>query len=1099
MIRTIIRATLGILSLLAILTMFLALTPLGLPSSLKIANFLLPGDLKVTNLSGSILRKIEADHITYEDGELYIRLDEVSLDWKPGRLLFNRTLYIQDLHAKKVTLHTPSSDSPKERGELDLDIFTSDYTIILNRTNLYDLTWENYDINLERFATTVVINQRGMRIRDMYLLKDCNHFNLTANVGPSFTPAIQVEASQRLSFDQTQTVVGSTSILGDLEHLELEQVFTRGIIAELKIEARDIANHLAINAEGHAKIEDVNKINQNLSGNLRIDLNLGYEHRQGIGELHLTSTESIVNNLPLDVNFNGEIKNHIVYWKNNVFSLGNNEITTTGNYGRHTADINWKLAANNLGQVSSRMAGTLQSSGRLQQNKGNTEILGDLAANNFRFLDLRINKLQAPDLRWGDAEHATIKLQLDAHEIHYRDYNIGDFSLRADGTANNNIIDMKISAYNSHLHTSLLAEHSKHAWNGKLTRFDLNLLNEDLYTLAEVTTMHSDADRFVFDKPICVTSGKSQMCLNYIREQEDNQFSLNAQGIPTNVLSGFFDQQLVYLTGKLNLDANAQWESNSLPSSANLALNIDPGVSHLGRTQRRDWFEFGSSNITFNLDDKNLSTTGDLMFLKEDFVHWEAEVKNWPDVENARINASLKANIIELDPLRFFILQTDNFGAEIKADLHVDGPLLTPTFDGDLRLEKGHFDLTGYGITLTDASLIIEPDGLAKKLSINGQIHSDGKPLNITGEAHWQDQQPDVSLRFHGNDIKVSDTNEAVVYASPDILAHFNGRVLDITGELHIPTAKLRIMSYQKTLSPSPDVIILQEVQAERTHLFTINSNVLLSLGKNVEFKAGGLTTKLTDGIRITKRGETAPRASGQIVSKDGFYAAYGQRLEIDTGILSFNNSPLDNPALNIEATRKVTLVQRTSDQYIFSDPGQSGGDILQEGKVGVRITGTAQNPQYIMFSVPQLSEEDQLSYLLTGSPAGQLGAAQAAFMLAAIGDASNQLGFSDSDSASLQNITSNMGVDVSLAEGTRIDPETGEAVSDTNVVVGTALHPKLYVSYSVGLLDPINIFQVRYQLSRRFALQSITTSDGDTGGDIIYGIETDGFLWMGD
>jgi translocation and assembly module TamB len=145
---------------------------------------------------------------------------------------------------------------------------------------------------------------------------------------------------------------------------------------------------------------------------------------------------------------------------------------------------------------------------------------------------------------------------------------------------------------------------------------------------------------------------------------------------------------------------------------------------------------------------------------------------------------------------------------------------------------------------------------------------------------------------------------------------------------------------------------------------------------------------------------------------------------------------------------------------------------------------------------MPQLSEEDQLSYLLTGSPAGQIGAAQAAFMLAAIGEASGSLGFSDTDAASLENITSNMGVDVSLAEGTRIDPETGEAISDTNVVVGSALSPKLYVSYSVGLLDPVNLFQVRYQLSRRFALQSVTTSEGDTGGDIIYGIETDGLPW---
>jgi translocation and assembly module TamB len=59
-------------------------------------------------------------------------------------------------------------------------------------------------------------------------------------------------------------------------------------------------------------------------------------------------------------------------------------------------------------------------------------------------------------------------------------------------------------------------------------------------------------------------------------------------------------------------------------------------------------------------------------------------------------------------------------------------------------------------------------------------------------------------------------------------------------------------------------------------------------------------------------------------------------------------------------------------------------------------------------------------------------------------------------------------------------------------LVVGKAIRPRLYVSYTVGLLDPMNMFRVRYQLSRRFAVQTQTNTQGDTGGDILYGIETD-------
>ena len=70
----------------------------------------------------------------------------------------------------------------------------------------------------------------------------------------------------------------------------------------------------------------------------------------------------------------------------------------------------------------------------------------------------------------------------------------------------------------------------------------------------------------------------------------------------------------------------------------------------------------------------------------------------------------------------------------------------------------------------------------------------------------------------------------------------------------------------------------------------------------------------------------------------DGTYQAYGQKLDIERGVLTFNG-PVENPRLDIEATRPNLDV-----------------------RVGVAVTGTALNPRVRLFSEPEMSDIDKLS-----------------------------------------------------------------------------------------------------------------------------------------
>jgi translocation and assembly module TamB len=60
--------------------------------------------------------------------------------------------------------------------------------------------------------------------------------------------------------------------------------------------------------------------------------------------------------------------------------------------------------------------------------------------------------------------------------------------------------------------------------------------------------------------------------------------------------------------------------------------------------------------------------------------------------------------------------------------------------------------------------------------------------------------------------------------------------------------------------------------------------------------------------------------------------------------------------------------------------------------------------------------------------------------------------------------------------------------LEEAALVAGKYLSPRLYVSYGVGLFEPINTFRLRYMLSSRWTLQAETGKAA--GADALYRIE---------
>ncbi|PXW96274.1 translocation and assembly module TamB [Sphaerotilus hippei] len=212
-------------------------------------------------------------------------------------------------------------------------------------------------------------------------------------------------------------------------------------------------------------------------------------------------------------------------------------------------------------------------------------------------------------------------------------------------------------------------------------------------------------------------------------------------------------------------------------------------------------------------------------------------------------------------------------------------------------------------------------------------------------------------------------------------------------------------------------------------------------LGENFRLVGRGLATRLTGELHVTSPANRLA-VSGDIRSVDGTYAAYAQKLTVDRGVITFTGTP-DNPRLDIRAVRPD----------------------LEDRIVGVAITGTAQNPRIRLFSEPELTDTEKLSWLVLGRAPDGLGRTD----LAVLQRAAFALLTGEDSSPSL---VERLGLDQLSVRQT--DGDTKETV----LSLGKQLSRRWYVGYERSLNAATGTWQLIYRLGQRYTLRAQTGSD---------------------
>jgi translocation and assembly module TamB len=477
----------------------------------------------------------------------------------------------------------------------------------------------------------------------------------------------------------------------------------------------------------------------------------------------------------------------------------------------------------------------------------------------------------------------------------------------------------------------------------------------------------------------------------------------------------------------------------------------------------------------------------------------------WSLDRQARWQGRIKAEVADLGWLGEVIGEGWHSEGRGEGELQLTGtpaaPLVSGHFRGDrlaLRLpEQGlHLARGELDVDLRDNRLSINRLGFDSPLqplprSLRVEARNDltaltEKPgrLEITGEMRIDralaggttagDQTSDSAfLDFRLDRLGAFQLPDQWVAVSGNGRLSWQGGTLGARGKLAVDAGYWQLAP-GGTPRLSDDVVVKRpgSTKAKTSLRPKLDLDISTDLGRNFLFHGAGLSSRLVGDVRITAQGRDLPRASGTIRTQGGRFDAYGQKLNIERGILSFNGL-LDNPGLDVRAMRKGLAVE-----------------------AGVQIGGTAQKPVVKLVSDPELPDAEKLAWLVLGHGPEQMGAGDATLLFSAAG------GLLGNDSGNLvQQLKKTFGFDeFGIRQGAIGDSGGRQATSrvaggssvDTTATtgqqilsVGKRLSSNALLSYEQTLGRAEGIVKLTVNLTRQIAV--VGRAGSDNALDVFY------------
>ncbi len=394
-------------------------------------------------------------------------------------------------------------------------------------------------------------------------------------------------------------------------------------------------------------------------------------------------------------------------------------------------------------------------------------------------------------------------------------------------------------------------------------------------------------------------------------------------------------------------------------------------------------------------------------------------------------------------------------GGRLHASASFGGRFGAPQYTG--HVEGAAISVRNFleGVNVTDGNVAIALRGTTAHIETFTAKGGAGT-LRLEGDAAF-DESATAQLRLALDRFELLSRVDRRIVASGTSALRLDARTVALDGTFKVdeglvdftrsdaPTLGSDVEVVRRPKAPPPPAAV-QQAQAPAPVTATPQRAVRLDLrvdmGERLRVRGRGLDAGLRGELHLASpSGRLA--VDGTLRAVDGTYQAYGQKLGIDRGVLAFTG-PVENPRLDIEATRPNLDV-----------------------RVGVTVTGTALSPRIRLFSDPELSDIDKLSWLVLGRASATSGGADTALLQQAALALLSGEGPGVTD-----RLIKSIGLDeVSVRQ-------SQGAVKDTIVSLGKQISKRWYVGYERGLNTTLGTWQLIYRVAQRVTVRAEAGSD---------------------
>lgn len=505
--------------------------------------------------------------------------------------------------------------------------------------------------------------------------------------------------------------------------------------------------------------------------------------------------------------------------------------------------------------------------------------------------------------------------------------------------------------------------------------------------------------------------------------------------------------------------------------------------------------------IKCGLGERGGSISGKLFFTQHEALTFDValpKLNNFSQLfSNQPISGKLLWQTNNLHFFQAFLPKVENIKGGLQIKYVINGTLEKPNLIGTVNLTNASVAIKDLNIVLKDLQANI--DILRNKMSFHITAYSGDGFVKISGVTDFTNTHLlHTQARIVSEKFLLANTSEYNVTVSSALELNIDDDVLKLTGKILIPKAIIKPTRFSNNASLPNEIVYVTPKNKKESDAMNLKlySSLQLTLGPDVFADIMGLQGKVRGKLQLEDEPKKDTTAVGTLYIRNGNYNIYGQKLTVTKGDLHFLGGDATNPQINLEAVRNF---QASASRFAFA----SADNKLT---VGIRAQGLLDNMKIMLFSIPDgLSQADILSYLIIGKSSDQASDASMQLLLkaatslnfAGVGDIygltdtiKDKMGLSEfglAEEARLNNNQTLSASRLSFSEQSSGD----DFVTNTVFVLGKFLTPKIYVGYSVGLLDAVNIFRIKYLLSKSWFVQSESSSIGN-GVDLFYTISRD-------